>query len=78
MTDASLEAETALVARHLCAIDPGLVKRTKRAINYTLERQGLLDALEAALAALSLVLVTNAKKDGRFGPGTERKKHTQL
>ena len=48
--DASLEAETALVARHLCAIDPGLVKQTKRAINYTLERQGLLDALEAALA----------------------------
>jgi enoyl-CoA hydratase len=48
--DASLEAETALVARHLCAIDPGLVKQTKRAINYTLERQGMLDALEAALA----------------------------
>jgi enoyl-CoA hydratase/carnithine racemase len=48
--DVSLEAETALVARHLCAIDPGLVKQTKRAINYTLERQGLLDALEAALA----------------------------
>jgi enoyl-CoA hydratase/carnithine racemase len=48
--DASLEAETALVARHLCAIDAGLVKQTKRAINYTLERQGMLDALEAALA----------------------------
>ena len=48
--DASLEAEAALVARHLCAIDPGLVKHTKRAINSTLERQGLLDALEAALA----------------------------
>lgn len=48
--DASLEAETALVARHLCAIDPGLVKQTKRAINQSLEHQGLLDALETALA----------------------------
>lgn len=48
--DASLEAETALLARHLCAIDPGLVKQTKRAINHALERQGLLDALETALA----------------------------
>jgi enoyl-CoA hydratase/carnithine racemase len=48
--DASLEAEAAIVARHLCAIDPGLVKQTKRAINHTLERQGLLDALETALA----------------------------
>lgn len=48
--DAALEAEAARVARHLCAIDPGLVKQTKRAINQSLERQGLLDALEAALA----------------------------
>jgi enoyl-CoA hydratase/carnithine racemase len=48
--DASLEAEAALVARHLCAIDPNLLKQTKRAINQTLERQGMLDALETALA----------------------------
>jgi enoyl-CoA hydratase/carnithine racemase len=48
--DASLEAESALVARHLCAIDPNLLKQTKRAINQTLERQGMLDALEIALA----------------------------
>jgi enoyl-CoA hydratase/carnithine racemase len=48
--DAMLEAEAALSARHLCAIDPGLVKQTKRAINQTFERQGLLDALETALA----------------------------
>ncbi len=48
--DASLEAETALIARHLCAIDPNLLKQTKRAINQTLERQGMLDALETALA----------------------------
>jgi enoyl-CoA hydratase len=38
------------VARHLSAIDPNLLKLTKRAINQTLERQGLLDALETALA----------------------------
>ena len=48
--DEALEAETFRVARHLCAIDPTLLKQTKRAINQTLERQGLLDALEAALA----------------------------
>jgi len=49
VSDQILEAETAIVARHLCAVDPALVKQTKRAINQTLERQGLLDALEAAL-----------------------------
>lgn len=48
--DDALETEAALVARHLSAIDPRLLKQTKRAINQTLERQGLLDALEAALA----------------------------
>jgi enoyl-CoA hydratase len=48
--DSSLEAEALLVARHLCAIDPNLVKQTKRAINQTFERQGMLDALETALA----------------------------
>jgi len=29
-------------------------------------------------AAVACPLVTNAMKDGRFGPGTELKKHTQL
>jgi len=29
-------------------------------------------------SAVACSLVTNAMKDGRFGPGTERKKHTQL
>jgi len=48
--DEALEAEAASVARHLSAIDPNLLKLTKRAVNQTLERQGLLDALEAALA----------------------------
>ena len=38
------------MARHLSAVDPNLLKLTKCAINQGLERQGLLDALEAALA----------------------------
>jgi enoyl-CoA hydratase len=49
VADEALEDEVDRVARHLCAVDPGLVKQTKRAINQTFERQGLLDALEAAL-----------------------------
>ena len=37
------------LARHIAAIDPALVKDTKRAINRALEAQGMLEALEAAL-----------------------------
>jgi enoyl-CoA hydratase len=48
--DETLEVTAATIARHLSAVDPTLVKQTKRAINESLERQGLLDALEAALA----------------------------
>jgi enoyl-CoA hydratase len=44
-----LDAEALRLARHIAAIDPGLVKDTKRAINRALEAQGLLEALEAAL-----------------------------
>ena len=43
------EAALAL-ARHIAAIDPGLVKDTKRAINRALEAQGMLEALEEALS----------------------------
>jgi enoyl-CoA hydratase/carnithine racemase len=50
VSDDVLEDEALRVARHLVAIDPNLLKQTKRAINQTLERQGLLDALETALA----------------------------
>src|SRR3569833_320436 len=50
VADGLLETETATVARHLATLDPKLLRLTKRAINQTLERQGLLDALEAALA----------------------------
>lgn len=45
-----LEETTLAIARNIAAIDPTLVKETKRAINQALETQGLLQALEAALA----------------------------
>jgi enoyl-CoA hydratase len=45
-----LEETTLAMARNIAAIDPTLVKETKRAINQSLETQGLLQALEAALA----------------------------
>jgi enoyl-CoA hydratase/carnithine racemase len=46
----SLDAEALRLARHIAAIDPDLVKATKRTINRMLEAQGMLEALEAALA----------------------------
>jgi enoyl-CoA hydratase/carnithine racemase len=45
----SLDAEALRVARHIAAVDPGLVKETKRAINRAIEGQGMLEALESAL-----------------------------
>lgn len=48
-SDDALDEEVSRVAQHLVAIDPGLLKQTKRAINQTFERQGMLDALERAL-----------------------------
>ena len=44
-----LEPAALALARHLAAIDPALLKRTKRAINRSLEARGLLGALEEAL-----------------------------
>jgi enoyl-CoA hydratase/carnithine racemase len=46
---AALDAEALRVARHIAAVDPGLVKETKRALNRALEAQGMLAALEEAL-----------------------------
>ncbi len=46
---ASLDEEALRVARHIAAVDPQLVKETKRAINRAMEAQGMLEALEAAL-----------------------------
>jgi len=45
-----LDAAALELARHIAAIDPKLVKETKRAINGALEAQGMLAALETALA----------------------------
>jgi enoyl-CoA hydratase/carnithine racemase len=47
---AELDATALQLARHVAAIDPDLVKQTKRAINRMLETQGMLQGLEAALA----------------------------
>jgi enoyl-CoA hydratase/carnithine racemase len=47
---AELDAAALLLARQIAAIDPNLVEATKRAINRALAAQGMLDALEAALA----------------------------
>jgi enoyl-CoA hydratase/carnithine racemase len=46
---AELEATALALARHLAAIDPVLVRRTKHAINRSLEARGMLGALEEAL-----------------------------
>jgi enoyl-CoA hydratase/carnithine racemase len=43
--------ETALaIANHIAAVDPNLVKETKRAINRAFEAQNMLEALEEGLA----------------------------
>jgi enoyl-CoA hydratase len=44
-----LEPAAVKLARHIAAIDPMLVKRTKRAINRTFEIMGMMEALESAL-----------------------------
>ncbi len=45
----TLDEEALRIARHIAAIDPSLVRQTKRALNRALEAQGLLLALESAL-----------------------------
>jgi enoyl-CoA hydratase/carnithine racemase len=47
---AELDAAALALAQHIAAIDPNLVKETKRAINRALEAQNMLQALEEALA----------------------------
>src|SRR5262245_19066930 len=44
------DAAALALAQHIAAIDPDLVKQTKRAINRAFEAQNMLDALEQALA----------------------------
>jgi enoyl-CoA hydratase/carnithine racemase len=45
-----LEQVGLAIANHIAAIDPNLVKATKRAINRAFEARSMLDALEEALA----------------------------
>ena len=47
---ADLDSAALALARHIAAIDPDLVKQTKRAINRAYEAQNMLAALEDALA----------------------------
>jgi enoyl-CoA hydratase/carnithine racemase len=46
---AELEAAAEALGRHLAAIDPELMRRTKRALNRSVEARGMLGALEEAL-----------------------------
>lgn len=46
---ADLDASALAAARHIAALDPTLVRRTKRALNRSLEAQGMLAALDEAL-----------------------------
>jgi enoyl-CoA hydratase len=47
---AELERAALAIGKRLAAIDPDLVKRTKHAINRSIEARGMLEALEEALA----------------------------
>jgi enoyl-CoA hydratase len=47
---AELEGAALAIAEHIAAIDPNLVKETKRAINRAFEARHMLEALEEALA----------------------------
>jgi enoyl-CoA hydratase/carnithine racemase len=59
---AELEARALELARHVAAIDPALVRRTKHAINRSLEARGLLGALEEALT-IDLVIEGEGSPD---------------
>jgi enoyl-CoA hydratase/carnithine racemase len=50
VADGELDNAALSFARHIATIDPELVRQTKRAINGAFEAQGMMDALEAALA----------------------------
>jgi enoyl-CoA hydratase len=52
---ADLDDVALTMARNIGAIDPALMRETKRSINRSLEAQGMLNALEAALASDMLI-----------------------
>jgi enoyl-CoA hydratase/carnithine racemase len=51
----ALDAAALQMATNIGAIDPHLVKETKRAINRAIEARGMMDALESALATDLLI-----------------------
>jgi enoyl-CoA hydratase len=63
---AELDRAALALARHIAAIDPELVRRTKRAINRSLETQGLLGALEEALQTDLLIESAGSPDKLRF------------
>ena len=50
VASAELEEVALAIANHIAAVDPNLVKETKRAINRAFEAQNMLEALEEGLA----------------------------
>jgi enoyl-CoA hydratase len=50
VTSAELEEVGLAIANHIAAVDPDLVKETKRAINRAFEARNMLEALEEGLA----------------------------
>jgi enoyl-CoA hydratase/carnithine racemase len=50
VTSAELEEVGLAIANHIAAVDPDLVKETKRAINRAFEARNLLEALEEGLS----------------------------
>jgi enoyl-CoA hydratase/carnithine racemase len=50
VASAELEGVAFAIANHIAAVDPNLVKETKRAINRAFEAQNMLEALEEGLA----------------------------
>jgi enoyl-CoA hydratase/carnithine racemase len=63
---AALESTALRMTRHIAAIDPNLVKRTKRAINRSLEAQGMLGALADALNIDVLIEGEGSPDKARF------------
>lgn len=62
--EAELDATALAMAGNIAALDPMLVKETKRALNQSLEAQGLLQALETALG-IDLVIEGEGSPDKR-------------
>jgi enoyl-CoA hydratase len=61
-----LEGAALALAEHIAAIDPNLVKETKRAINRAFEARHMLEALEEALAIDLAIEGTGSPDKGQF------------